>query len=111
METANYDVSPRALRAIAGKTMIVVGDYDGVQLSHALQLFEARGGGNAEATKGFLSTAPRARLAILTGTSHIGMYDEGKLLAQLIVPFLDDRPPAPPSGFFEGMGKPAEKTQ
>ena len=86
-----------------------VAHYDGVQLSHALRLFEARGGSNAEATKGFLSAAPRARLAILPGTSHIGMYDEGKLLAQLVVPFLDDRPPPPPSGFFEGMDKPEKE--
>ena len=110
-ETANYDIAPQALRAIPGKTMIVAGDYDGLQLSHALELFAARGGSNQEvALKGFMTTAPRARLAILPGTSHIGMNNEGKLLAQLVVPFLDDRPPAPPSGFFEGMGdQPAAK--
>jgi pimeloyl-ACP methyl ester carboxylesterase len=106
-ETANYDVTPQAMRAIAGKTMIVAGDYDGLQLSHALELFAARGGSNEEvALKGFMTTAPRARLAILPGTSHIGMNNEGKLLAQLVVPFLDDRPPAPPSGFFKDMGAP-----
>lgn len=106
-ETAKYDVVPQALQAIRGKTMIVAGDYDGLQLSHALELFAARSGTNKEvALKGFMTTAPRARLAILPGTSHIGMYNEGKLLAQLVVPFLDDRPPLPPSGFFEGMGEP-----
>jgi pimeloyl-ACP methyl ester carboxylesterase len=108
LETANYDVSEDALRAIPGKTMIVVGDYDGVQLSHALRLFAARGGSNkAVAMKGFLTEAPRARLAILPATSHIGMSNEGTLLAQLVVPFLDDRAPARPSGFFEGVDKPA----
>jgi pimeloyl-ACP methyl ester carboxylesterase len=112
LETANYDVSPQDLRAIVGKTMIVAGDYDGLQLSHALQLFAARGGSNEEvATKGFLSKAPQARLAVLPATSHIGMSNEGKLLAQLVIPFLDDRAPSPPSGFFEGMDKPAEKQQ
>jgi len=113
-ETANYDVTPQAMRAIAGKTMIVAGDYDGLQLSHALELFAARGGSSKEvALKGFMTTAPRARLAILPGTSHIGMNNEGKLLAQLVVPFLDDRPPAPPSGFFKDMGDPppAEKAR
>jgi pimeloyl-ACP methyl ester carboxylesterase len=111
-ETANYDVSPQALRAIAGKTMIVAGDYDGPQLSHVLRLFAARGGSNSEvALKGFLSASPPARLAILPGTSHIGMSNEGALLAQLVIPFLDDRVPAPPSGFFEGMGKPTAKSK
>ena len=61
--------------------------------------------------KGFLSTSPRARLAILPATSHIGMNNEGPLLAQLVVPFLDDRAPAPPSGFFEGIGGPPAKSQ
>jgi pimeloyl-ACP methyl ester carboxylesterase len=112
LQSANYDVSPQDLRAIAGKTMIVTGDYDGLQLNHALQLFTARGGSNEEmATKGFLSEAPRARLAVLPATSHIGMLNEGKLLAQFAIPFLDDRAPSPPSGFFEGMDKPAEKQQ
>jgi hypothetical protein len=75
-----------------------------------LELFAARGGSNKEvAMKGFLSTSPRARLAILPATSHIGMSNEGPLLAQLVVPFLDDRVPAPPSGFFEGVGDPPAK--
>ena len=111
-ETAKYDVPSDALRAIAGKTMIVAGDYDGLQLAHALELFAARGGSNAEVvTKGFMTTAPRARLAILPGTSHIGMSNEGRLLAHLVVPFLDDQVPAPPSGFFEGMDKPATRSK
>lgn len=111
LETANYDVSPQALQAIPGKTMIVAGDYDGLQLSHALQLFKARGGTEEIATKGFLSEAPKARLAILPATSHIGMSNEGKLLAQLVVPFLDDRAPPPPTGFFAGVDQPARKPQ
>ena len=111
-ETAKYDLSAEALRGIRGKTMIVAGDYDGLQLSHALKLFAARGGSNeAVAMKGFLSEAPPARLAIVPGTSHIGMSNEGKLLAQLVVPFLDDLPPAPPSGFFEGVDKSSTKSQ
>ena len=112
LETANYDVSPQDLRAIAGKTMIVAGDYDGLQLSHALQLFAARAGSNEEvATKGFLSKAPRARLAVLPATSHIGMLNEGRLIAELVIPFFNDLVPSSPGGFFEGMDKPAEKPQ
>lgn len=110
LETANYDISPRALREIKGKTMIVVGDYDGPQLRHALELFAGRGGDNSEvATKGFLSASPQARLAIIPGMSHIGMLGEGALLAELATPFLDDRTPKLPIGFFKGMGEPAPK--
>jgi pimeloyl-ACP methyl ester carboxylesterase len=104
LETANYDVAPAALRAIRGKTMIIAGDADGVQPAHALELFELRGGLDPKAaTQGLLSEAPRARLAILPGTSHIGVMNEGELIARLVAPFLDDHPPPRPIGFFEGM--------
>jgi pimeloyl-ACP methyl ester carboxylesterase len=108
LEATNYDMAPAALRAIRGKTMVVVGDADGVALAHALQLFAARGGDNVEAaTQGFMTRAPRARLAILPATTHVGMMSEAPLIGQLVVPFLDDRAPAPPSGFFGGIDEPA----
>jgi len=48
-----------------------------------------------------MTEAPRARLAILPGTSHVGIMANADLIATLAVPFLDDiRPPTPP-GFFK----------
>jgi pimeloyl-ACP methyl ester carboxylesterase len=109
LESTSYDLSPEALRAIRGKTMIVIGDADGVSFPETLRLFVERGGDNTYVVnQGFLTESPRARLAVLPATSHIGMTNEGPLIAQLVTPFLDDRAPAPPSGFFEGMDKPAE---
>jgi pimeloyl-ACP methyl ester carboxylesterase len=111
-ETANYDLTPQQVRGIPGKTMIVAGDHDGVQLSHAVTLFGLRGGNSEKvAMQGFLSQTPRTRLAVIPGMSHTGMLGEGKLLAELVVPFLDDQKPAPLVGFFEGMDMPAEKAQ
>jgi pimeloyl-ACP methyl ester carboxylesterase len=102
MDTANYDRSDNAIRAIDDKTMIVVGDADGMQLEHALELFKLRGGADVEAAmQGFLPEAPRARLAILPATSHIGVMAQGKLIAELATPFLDDSKPAIPPGFLE----------
>jgi pimeloyl-ACP methyl ester carboxylesterase len=110
LEKSRYDVAPDALRAIPGKTMIFVGDSDGVDLRQAIALFEARGGPDpAAATKGFIAEAPRVRLAILPATSHVGMAGAGALIAQLAIPFLDDRPPPPPSGFFKGMDQPPDR--
>jgi pimeloyl-ACP methyl ester carboxylesterase len=101
-EAQNYDRSDEAIRAIDDKTMIVVGDSDGVQLDHALKLFRLRGGGDRKAAaQGFLAEAPRARLAILPATSHIGIMTNGPLIAQLVLPFLDDRKPAMPPGFMK----------
>lgn len=108
LESTNYDVTPAALRAIPGKTMIIVGDADGVRLAHALELYEARGGRNMPAAmQGFVSGSPRARLAILPATGHIAMLNEAPLIARYVAAFLDDRGPAPTIGFFEGMDKPA----
>ena len=102
MDTANYDRSNEAIRSIDGKTMIIVGDADGAQLEHAVELFKLRGGGDVKAAmQGFLAESPRARLAILPGTSHTGMMVETKLLAQVATPFLDDVKQPMPPGFFK----------
>lgn len=100
-EAEKYDQSDEAIRAIEGKTMIIVGDADGVQLDHALKLFRLRGGGDRKAAaQGFLPVAPRARLAILPATSHIGIMANGPVIAELATPFLDDIKPVVPPGFL-----------
>jgi pimeloyl-ACP methyl ester carboxylesterase len=101
-----------AIRAIAGKTMIIIGDADGVELEHAVKLFKLRGGGDVEAAeKGFLDKVPRARLAILPATSHIGIMGRANLIADLATPFLDDVTPAIPPGFLPEGNAPAPQRQ
>ncbi len=108
LEEQNYAASNDAIRTIDDKTMIIVGDADGVQLEHALELFRLRGGGDREAAaRGFIAGAPRARLAILPATSHIGIMAEAERIAELVIPFLDDRGPTRATGFFEGMDAPS----
>jgi pimeloyl-ACP methyl ester carboxylesterase len=107
LEEQNYDSSNDAVRAIDDKTMIIIGDADGMQLEHAIELFKLRGGGDREAAaRGFIPGAPRARLAILPATSHIGLMAEAGRIAALATPFLDDRGPPRATGFFEGMDAP-----
>jgi pimeloyl-ACP methyl ester carboxylesterase len=102
LDLSNYDVPDEAVRAIRGKTMIVVGDTDAVQLEHALKLFRLRGGGDKKAaSQGFLAESPPARLAILPAASHVGMMANAKLIAELANPFLDDVKLATPPGFFK----------
>ena len=89
-----------AIRAIPGKTMVIIGDADGVTLDHAIALFKLRGGGDvAAATQGFLTAAPKARLAILPATSHIGIMTEAPAVAAMVTAFLDDKVPPMPAGF------------
>jgi pimeloyl-ACP methyl ester carboxylesterase len=99
---SNYGNTNEAVRTIDDKTMIIVGDADGVALEYAIELFKLRGGGDRKAAaQGFMTEAPRARLAILPGTTHVGVMANADLIAALAVPFLDDVKPMTPRGFFK----------
>jgi pimeloyl-ACP methyl ester carboxylesterase len=101
LDGSNYDSSDDEVRRIDDKTMIVLGDADGVDLEHAIELFRLRGGGDKKvAAQGFMTEAPRARLAILPGTSHVGIMANANVIAQVAIPFLDDSKPITPPGFF-----------
>lgn len=90
-----------AMRSLAHKTMIVMGDYDIVRPEHAVEMFRMRGGGDAAvASRGFLMESPPARLLILPATSHIGVVAEAETIVTLVIPFLDDATPRMPPGFF-----------
>ena len=98
LDATPFGWSDAAVRAIPGRTMVIIGDADGVTLDHAIHLFKLRGGGDvAAATQGFLTAAPKARLAILPATSHIGIMGEIPAIAAMVTPFLDDKAPPPPS--------------
>ena len=90
-----------AVRAIEGKTMVIVGDADGVELEHAVDLFKLRGGGDRKAAAtGAIEGVPRARLAILPATSHVGIMARAGQIAALATAFLDDETPPMPKDFF-----------
>jgi pimeloyl-ACP methyl ester carboxylesterase len=93
-------ISDAQMRSISAKTMVIVGDADGVTLEHALAMFKLRGGGDEEAAaSGMLQKVPAARLVILPATSHIGISGESALLVPMVSAFLDDVPPATPDLF------------
>jgi pimeloyl-ACP methyl ester carboxylesterase len=105
LDASPHDWPEDAIRAIRGKTMVIVGDADGVTLEHAVELFRLRGGGDEKiAAEGFMTGPPPARLAILPGTSHVGIMAEAELIARLVTPFLDDAAPVMPPGFFDAPG-------
>jgi pimeloyl-ACP methyl ester carboxylesterase len=97
MKTLNIndqDISDAEMRSISAKTMVIVGDADGVKPEHALEMFRLRGGGDeAAASSGTLQTVPAARLVVLPATSHIGISGEWELLAPLVSAFLDEVAP------------------
>jgi pimeloyl-ACP methyl ester carboxylesterase len=96
----DQDISDDEMRSISAKTMVIIGDADGVTLEHALAMFKLRGGGDEEAAaSGALEKAPAARLVVLPAMSHIGLSGESELLVPMVSAFLDDVPPQTPELF------------
>jgi pimeloyl-ACP methyl ester carboxylesterase len=94
----DQNITDAQMRAISAKTMVIVGDADGVRTEHAVAMFKLRGGGDEEAAvTGTLTKVPAARLVILPATSHIAISGEAKVLEPMVTSFLDDAPPANPS--------------
>ncbi len=89
-----YDWSQDA-RNIKAPLFMVIGDADGVRYEHALELFRARGGGKM----GDMHGLPESRLAILPGTTHIGIImQRAEWLIPMVMDFLDaDLKAAPPT--------------
>ena len=96
----DQDISDAEMRSISARTMVIVGDADGVTLEHAVAMFKLRGGGDQEAAaSGVLQDVPAARLVVLPAMSHIGISGESQLLAPMVSRFLDDVPPMTPELF------------
>ncbi len=84
------DVEPFAwpaeqIRAITAPVFVVVGDADAVRPEHAVELFRLLGGG----VMGDLAGLPRSQLAVLPGTSHVGMIERAEWLLPMLRAFLD----------------------
>ena len=88
-----YDWS-KDVKNIQAPLFMVIGDADGVRYEHALELFRAKGGGKM----GDIHGLPESRLAILPGTTHIGLIQRTDWLIPMINDFLDaDLHAAPPT--------------
>jgi pimeloyl-ACP methyl ester carboxylesterase len=96
--TEDHHISDAQMRSIQAKTMIIIGDADGVTPEHAVAMFKLRGGGDEEAAAtGAISKVPQARLVILPATSHLSIFAAVQVLEPMITAFLDDVPTANPS--------------
>jgi pimeloyl-ACP methyl ester carboxylesterase len=82
----DYDWSAE-IGSIKSPTMLVVGDWDSVRTSHAVQFFELLGGGRQDANWDG-SGMNANRLAILPGLTHYTIFSDPKL-AEAAIGFLD----------------------
>jgi pimeloyl-ACP methyl ester carboxylesterase len=79
------EISPQVIAAIDVPVLLIIGDSDIVTPEHAVAMFRLLGGG----VLGDLARMPAARLAVLPGTSHLGVTDRASMLMTMVPPFLD----------------------
>ena len=85
----------RHVKNIKVPIFMAIGDADGIRYEHALELFRAKGGGKM----GDIHGLPKSRLAIIPGTTHIGMMRRTEWLIPMITDFLDSDLNAVPPTF------------
>lgn len=84
----------QGMKKIQSPVFMAIGDADGVRYEHALELFRAKGGGKM----GDLNGLPQSRLAILPGTTHIGMMNHASWWIPMLTDFLNwNLDPTPPT--------------
>ncbi|GIH52174.1 Pimeloyl-ACP methyl ester carboxylesterase [Microbispora rosea] len=77
---------PSAIRGMRAPTLIAIGDTDLPSIEHAAEMFRLRGGG----LPGDEAGGPAAsELAVLPGTTHVGMENNAELLLPAVSSFLD----------------------
>jgi pimeloyl-ACP methyl ester carboxylesterase len=85
LDLAPQDWPAGSIRGIEAPTLIVIGDSDGTRPEHAVEMFRLLGGG----VMGDLAGLPKSQLAILPGTSHLGMLGRTDWLVPMVAQFLD----------------------
>jgi len=72
--------------AIAAPVMLIVADNDIVRLEHAVEMFHLLGGGVA----GDIHGLPASRLAVVPGTTHVGLCDRAEWVVPMLAEFLGE---------------------
>jgi pimeloyl-ACP methyl ester carboxylesterase len=73
------------IQGIESPTFLIFGDADAVTLEHAVEMFRLLGGGG----NGDMNGLPNVQLAILPGTTHLGVLNRVDSLDTMINEFLD----------------------
>ena len=88
LDAEEFDWS-QEIKGIAAPTLLVFGDADVLRPEHMVELFRLLGGG----VPGDLTGLPKARLAVLPGTTHVTVMNRGAWLLPMITEFLDEPTP------------------
>jgi pimeloyl-ACP methyl ester carboxylesterase len=79
--------SPEDISSLRRPALLVIGDSDIVRPEHTMEMFRLLGGG----VVGDIAGLPASQLAVLPGTSHVGVLDRVDWLRSMITEFLDSR--------------------
>jgi pimeloyl-ACP methyl ester carboxylesterase len=88
LDAEEFDWS-REIETIVAPTLLVFGDSDVLRPEHMVELFRLLGGG----VPGDLTGLPKARLAVLPGTTHITVMNRIDWLLPMVTEFLDEPTP------------------
>ena len=87
------DWPAKDIAGIQAPVLLVIGDQDIVKPEHAIEMFRLVGGGKPGDMG---APVPDDQLAILPGTSHIGvLMMQGKMFGEMAARFIDPPPPPP----------------
>jgi pimeloyl-ACP methyl ester carboxylesterase len=78
------------VQSVEAPTLLIIGDSDIVRPEHTMEMFRLLGGG----VVGDIAGLPASQLAILPGTSHVGLLERVDWLHSMIAGFLDPTGPA-----------------
>ena len=70
---------------LAVPSLIIIGDSDGTRLEHAVEMFRRLGGG---VFGDLAQELPASQLAILPGTTHVGMLERAEWISTMVRTFL-----------------------
>jgi pimeloyl-ACP methyl ester carboxylesterase len=79
------------IQAMTTPVLLIIGDSDIVRPEHTMKMFRLLGGG----VIGDLAGLPASQLAVLPGTSHVGLLDRVDWLQSMILGFLGTPVPRP----------------
>lgn len=79
------------IQAMTTPMLLIIGDSDIVRPEHTMKMFRLLGGG----VVGDLAGLPASQLAVLPGTSHVGLLDRVDWLQSMILGFLGTPAPRP----------------
>jgi pimeloyl-ACP methyl ester carboxylesterase len=88
LDAEEFDWS-QEITGIAAPTLLVFGDADVLRPGHMVEVFRLLGGG----VPGDLTGLPKARLAVLPGTTHVTVMNRIDWLLPMITEFLDEPMP------------------